>query len=269
MRNIQRRFTTVVTGLLAVGLLVPTADAATAHCKVIAHRGLYQGTENQPAGVRAAAKWFGAEIDASVTSDGIPIGVHDGKLGRLTGGDLTGFVDEYTYAQVTSSKVSHPFGQFRRTTRLIHAAAVTNSPILVTLNKWTRVKTAGYAASTLDTLYDAAQEHPRPHLVFFGGSGARTAMAARHPDAALFRRYEGRWSTRRIVANIKAEDIDLVALPKARHTRYTVRKVRATDPTRVTTRQIYNRAEARAAQRAGINIMQGNRPRRIAVRWCR
>ena len=248
--------------LLVAGATAPVQAEASTNCRAILHRGAWQGTENQPQGIDRVAPYGFAEIDADVTKDGRVVAVHDLQLGRLTGGQSNAFVDDVTWAELRS--FDHPFGKFRLTKNLIARAAELDTPIMVTINRWGRIGSSEFAAQTLDTLYDAAQAHPHPDQVFFGG--ADDAMRKAHPDAATFVRYR-KISTDDMMANIVAEGVDLVGLPVAHWQVDTVKAVRQTGAW-VATREMDNAELTRQAQAAGINLIQGNRPRLITHKWC-
>ncbi len=255
--------------LPAVALVAPQAQATdgTNHCTGIAHRGLYQGTENQVAGVDGNAPYGFVEIDANVTKDGQSAAIHDAQLGRLTGGASTAFVNQLTYAEILA--LPYLYGDhIYLTTELIARAAELDVPIMVTINKWGRIKSAGYATQTLDTLYAAAQAHPHPELVYFGGLTAQDEMRLRHPDASTFWRYPKAWSASRIQTNVAAEGVDLAALPRYHWKPVTVTAVRALGAV-VATVQVNNADVARIAQAAGIDVIQGDDPSVIATQWCR
>lgn len=265
----------LVVVLTAVGLtlLVDKAAGVTgANCRAINHRGLTDtGRENQLAGVTRGGRYGWAEVDATVLGDGTIAGIHDRKMGRLTDGDLRGFANEYTFRQINAKDVAHPFGKFRRTTSLIGRAARDNVPLMITINHWKRIRDAGGVElqnQVLDTLYAAAQNHPRPWVVWFGGFGPQDAMRLRHPDAATFWRYAKTWTPRQIRRNQRIEQIPLVALPGIHWKPRLVKRLKA-NGARVATRQVRFKQVAREAQAAGINIVQGNNPERIATRWCR
>lgn len=273
-RNRHRALTATLGVLAAVCLVIgipqeARADHGGAHCKVILHRGLTaDGLENQPAGVSRGGDWGFAEVDADLTADGRIIGFHDGLVGRLTGGDLSGWLNEHTYAALNDEAVSHPFGKFRLTTTMIARAAADDVPLMVTMNRHGR-HTPEQRADLVDTLYAAAQAHPRPHLVYFGGAGYRETMSARHPDASTFHRYHWSDIQEDIYAHVESEGIDLAALPVAYFQGEVVQGVRDAGASRVATRQLLAARDARAAQAAGINFIQGNDPEQIATRWCR
>ncbi|HEU5110580.1 MAG TPA: glycerophosphodiester phosphodiesterase family protein, partial [Micromonosporaceae bacterium] len=224
-------------------------------------------TENQVAGVDNAAPYGMVEIDASVTKDGQIAAIHDARLTRLTGGASTAYVNQLTYAEILA--LPYLFGDhIQLTTELIGRAAALDVPIMVTINKWGRINTAGFGAKTLDTLYAAAQAHPHPEWVYFGGAVAQDEMRLRHPDASTFWRYPKAWSAAKIQQNVAAEGVDLAALPRYHWKPATVAGVR-TAGADVATRQITTADAARAAQAAGIDLIQGDDPFVIATQWCR
>jgi glycerophosphoryl diester phosphodiesterase len=263
-------------GALALALALATlarvapeaqADDGTAHCTAIVHRGLHLGTENQVAAVDAAAPYGFVEIDAAVTEDGQIAAVHDARLTRLTGGASTAFVNQLTYDEILA--LPYLYGDhIQLTTELIARAAELDVPIMVTINTWGRVRTAGLGTQTLDTLYAAAQAHPHPEWVYFGGALAQDEMRLRHPDASTFWRYPKAWSATRIQQNVSAEGVDLAALPRAHWKPATVTALRARGA-EVATVQVNSADVARIAQVAGIDHIQGDDPALIATQWCR
>jgi glycerophosphoryl diester phosphodiesterase len=253
----------LLVGALLVATATPPAHAHVTNCRAILHRGEWHGTENQPNGITAAAPYGFAEIDADVTKDGRVVAVHDSQLGRLTGGDSTAFVNEVTWAELRD--FDHPFGKFRLTSTLIARAAQENTPVMVTINRWGRIGSSEFADQTLDTLYAAAQAHPRPELVFFGG--ADDPMLRAHPDASTFVRYH-KVTADDVVANVVEEGVDLVGLPAALWQPDTVQRVRQAGAW-VATRELDSARRARRAQSAGIKLIQGDDPRLIATEWCR
>lgn len=273
MKLSRRELAVMLVFLLAAvaytAVMVDPADAAEApagaNCKVITHRGLYKGTENQLAGVTEAGRWGWAEVDADMTADGKVIGFHDGLVGRLTGGDLSGFVDEHTFAELNADTVAHPFGKFRLTTSLIGRAAIEDVPIMVTINRWSR-RTAAERELMLDTLEAAAEAHPRPQLVYLGGFGMRPDLEAR--GLSTYVRYAGIDTRAEILADVQATEPEVIALHEDDWTTGFVSDVRAVDGARIATRQVLNAGDARAAQAAGINYVQGNDAQQIATAWC-
>jgi glycerophosphoryl diester phosphodiesterase len=259
-------FAATMIGVAALTTEDAGATHGGAHCKVILHRGLTAGgLENQLAGVTYGGEWGWAEVDADITADGRVIGFHDATVGRLTGGDLSGYLDEHTLAALNAT--SHPFGQFRLTTSLIGRAARDDVPLMVTMNRHGR-HAPEQRAALVDELYAAAQQHPRPHLIYFGGAGYRELMSTRHPDAATFHRYDNHDIQEDIFAHVTDEGIDLAALPTGYFQGEIVQKVRDAGASRVATRQILAKRDAVAAQRAGISTVQGNDPVQVATRWC-
>jgi len=242
------------------------ADDGSNHCRAIAHRGLHLGTENQVAGVDGAAPYGFVEIDAAVTKDGQVAAIHDARLTRLTGGASAAYVNQLTYGEILA--LPYLFGDhIHLTTELIARAAELDVPIMVTMNTWARVNKAGFAAQTLDTLHAAAQAHPHPEWVYFGGAVAQDEMRARHPDASTFWRYPKAWSATRIQQNVAAEGVDLAGLPRYHWKPATVAALRGAGA-EVATVQVNSETVARVAQTAGIDLIQGDDPALIATQWC-
>jgi len=259
----------VLVAAAGVGLIAPQAQAddGSSHCTAIAHRGLHLGTENQVAGVDGAAPYGFVEIDAAVTEDGQIAAIHDARLTRLTGGASTAYVNQLTYDEIVA--LPYLYGDhIHPTTELIARAAELDVPIMVTINTWGRINTAGLGAQTLDTLYAAAQAHPHPEWVYFGGAVAQDQMRLRHPDASTFWRYPKAWSATRIQQNVAAEGVDLAALPRYHWKAPTVTALRALGAV-VATAQVNSADVARVAQAAGIDLIQGDDPAVIATQWCR
>ncbi|MGH3348547.1 MAG: glycerophosphodiester phosphodiesterase [Nocardioides sp.] len=267
-RSLRSATALVVLALPALALVAPQAQAddGSNHCRAIAHRGLYQGTENQVASVEGNAPYGWVEIDAAVTEDGQIAAIHDARLTRLSGGASTAYVNQLTYEEILA--LPYLYGdRIELTSSLIARAAELDVPIMVTINTWGRINTAGFGAQTLDTLYAAAQAHPHPEWVYFGGAVAQDQMRLRHPDASTFWRYPKAWSTARIQTNVAAEGVDLAALPRAHWKPATVTALRGLGA-EVATVQV-NRADvARIAQAAGIDLIQGDDPAMIATQWC-
>jgi len=254
--------------LPALALVAPQAQAddGSNHCRAIVHRGLHLGTENQVEAVDAAAPYGFVEIDAAVTKDGQLAAIHDARLTRLTGGASTAFVNQLAYDEILA--LPYLYGDhINLTTELIARAAELDVPIMVTINTWGRIRTAGRGAQTLDTLYAAAQAHPHPEWVYFGGALAQDEMRLRHPDASTFWRYPKAWSATRIQQNVAAEGVDLAALPRYHWKAPTVTALRALGA-EVATVQVNSALVARVAQAAGIDLIQGDDPAAIATQWC-
>lgn len=256
----------VVAAVLPLAAYEQPVEAAVAaagvDCKGITHRGLYQGTENQPAGVTEAAKWGWAEVDASVTENGVIAATHDFNLRRLTGGDTNLNINQVTWTELRS--FDHPYGEFRLTTNLIQRAGQVGSPLMVTINKWGSVPSQ-YKTRVLDNLYAAAQATPNPDVIFFGGADA--AMHAAHPDQATFKRFNSPPpdDPQVMIDYIVDNDVDLAAVPKPLWRTSVVRDVRAAGAWAATPQIVKD--EAPAAIAAGLRILQANSGR-AAVGWC-
>jgi len=273
MRNL--RGTAVLIGMLTAmlagvqlitGVVAPQAVAAEKNCRVILHRAMYEGTENQPKGVTFAKPYGMVEADANPTEpteddpDGVIVAAHDNGLDRLTGGDSTSQIGNVTWEELRS--FDHPFGKFRRTTSLINRAAEINSPIMINLHR------AGeWTPALIDELYAASRNHPRPEVVYFGGAGTVELMHERHEDASTFHRFAGDADPARMTTVIDREGYELVALRGPHWVAEIVDDVRTTG-VKVATTQIDSGEDVRRAQAAGINIIQGNRPRWIAEKAC-
>lgn len=80
-------------------------------CKNLAHRGASgHAPENTMAAFHAAEKMGadGFEFDVLLSSDGVPVVIHDETLGRTTNG--TGFVHQHTYAELQGLDAGSWFG---------------------------------------------------------------------------------------------------------------------------------------------------------------
>lgn len=255
-----------------MGMSVP-ADATHggSHCKVIAHRGHFQGTENQVAGVANANKWGHAEIDASVTKDGQIIAVHDARLGRLTGGASNAYINELTYKQIQA--LPYLFGdRIERTRALIREAARTNDRIMVTVNNIKRIKDAGRWDETVDKLVEMTKLHPNPKKVYIGGFGIKNTFRSK---TSTFFRYSKNYTAEEIFDHASYHGHDLVGLSK-----YTILEDEyggqlfhdlRDSGILMATRMIRGPEEAREVQVAFDSynyFIQGNYPRMIATKWC-
>lgn len=257
-------------GLVALALAgtavagVPTsADAARSNCQAITHRAIYGKTENQVAGVKWANKWGFAEVDARVTADGKVVAVHDVNMTRLSGGKSNAAIHRTNFEDLL--KLPYVYGKRIYTTaRLIRVAAKQDRRIMVTINSWKRVKDAGFADQVLDTLWNAAQKHPHPNKVYFGGPGSRQAMEERHPEASTFFRYGGSDSVKK---HAVSNGIDLVAIPPSKFKARIVRHLRKSRLT-VASTQLVRKAQVRRANRAGIRLVQVDRAKKAVKQWC-
>lgn len=252
---------------LAITALVAqptTAEAAgSKNCTVITHRAIYQNTELQPIGVKAAKRWGWAEVDARITADGKVVAIHDATMTRITGGASNAFVHELTLAQIRD--LPYKYGKRVRTVgRLIKKASRNRSRIMVDIQGYGVAK-ALWTDGGLDVLWQAAQRHRRPKRVYFGGYGGGKAMRAAHPRASSFHRF--RKSSTRLPRFVRDNGIDIAALPRSRFEGRVVRRLKRTGAL-VATKQLGSRRIVRKANRAGIRIIQTNKARKTATKWC-
>jgi len=263
VKKISSAFVALMLAVAVVTVLSGPAEAAGKKCRNIAHRAMYEGTEEQVRGVRENARWGFTEIDARMTSDGKIVALHDFNMARPSGGRSNRPVGSLTLRDIRGIK--YVLGRRVETTRrLIRIAARERSPIMVTINSYKRYQedwdTFGLAA-----LYAASRNHPRPSRVFFGGAGAEKKMHQLFPNASTFHRYQ---PGDRILARAKANEVDLVGIPVRHYSRRLVTKLRAAGIW-TATNQLERMRHVRLAQRAGINLMQTDNSRRTVRRWCR
>jgi len=254
-------------GLLAatLGSPAPAAEAAAGGraCQNIAHRGMHADTEQQVRGVARNARWGFTEVDARVTSDGVVVAIHDISLERISGGKSTAHVSDRTFRRIR--RLPYKFGRRVETTRrLIREAGRSDSPIMVTANSYARYRQA-WDGGGLDALWRAAQQHPNPDDVYFGGAGAERAMREAHPQASTFHRYRRGDD---ILEHAVEYGVDLVGLPKARFDRGLVADLKR-EQIRVATVQLARKGSVRKANAAGIRLIQTDRGKRTVRRWCR
>lgn len=242
-----------------------TAEAAgSKNCTVITHRAIYQNTELQPIGVRAAKRWGWAEIDARITADGKVVAIHDATMTRITGGASNAFVHKLTLAQIRD--LPYKYGRRVHTVRrLIREASRNRSRIMVQTQTHNYEVTKALWADSLDVLWRAAQQHRRPKHVYFGGYGAGEAMRAAYPQASSFHRFHK--SDTRLPQFVRNNGIDIAALPRSRFKGRLVRRLKHTGAL-VATKQLGSRRVVREANRAGIRIIQTNNARKTATEWC-
>ncbi|QZY30614.1 glycerophosphodiester phosphodiesterase [Nocardioides coralli] len=244
---------------------MPTVPAEAARaCQNIAHRAIYQGTEEQVRGVRRNAKWGFTEIDARVTADQKVVAVHDSTLERTSGGATRARVEGLTLQQIRRKR--YVLGRRVETTRrLITEAARTKSSIMVTINSYARYRDA-WDDYGLQTLWNAAQTHPKPSKVYFGGAGAEKAMRNQFPAASTFHRYKGRDSD--ILSHAVDTGVALAALPPAHFDPGLVSDLRAAG-IRVASVQLNRKKSVRRANAAGIRLVQTDHSRKTVRKWCR
>ena len=236
--------------------------AATPPCKNIAHRGMWQGTEEQVEGATRNARWGFVEIDARMTSDGQIVALHDATMTRPSGGASTAEVGSLSLAEIRAL----PFvlgDRVERTRRLIRVAATEDVPIMVTINSYSRYDEQ-WDNGWLATLWEAAQLHPRPGTVYFGGSGGEAAMQEAFPDAKTFHRYG---DSADVLDLATGAGVDLAGLPRSLFDRDLVHDLRDAG-VRVATNQLESEEAVDDALEAGIRLVQTDRSRRTVLDWC-
>lgn len=254
-----------MTALLAAGILTaPTVPAEAAKaCQNITHRAMHKHTEEQVRGVNRNARWGFSEIDARVTADDKVAAVHDATLERVSGGKSRARVEERTLRQIR--RVRYLFGKRVETTRsLIRAAGRKDVPIMVTINSYGKYKEE-WQDFGLEILWDAAQLHPHPKRVYFGGTGGERAMRLKYEEASLFHRYRRRDDD--ILADAQADGVRLVALPPAHFDADLVADLKGAG-LKVASTQLNRKRAVRRANAAGIKLVQTDRARRTVRRWC-
>ena len=263
VKKLSSAFVALTLAIAVVAVLSGPAEAAGKKCRNIAHRAMYQGTEEQVRGVRENARWGFTEIDARVTSDNKIVALHDFTMARPSGGRSNRAVGSLTLRQIRN--IRYVLGRRVETTRsLIRTAGKSGSPIMVTINSYARYK-AQWDDGGLAALWAAAQNHPKPSRVFFGGAGAEKAMREQFPEASIFHRYKARDN---ILERATANGVDLVGIPVRQFSRRLVRNLRAAGIW-TATNQLERKRHVRLAQRVGIRLMQTDRSRRTVRRWCR
>jgi len=246
-----------------VAVLSGPAEAAGKKCRNIAHRAMYQQTEEQVRGVRENARWGFSEVDARMTADSKIVALHDFTMERPTGGKVKKAVGSLTLREIRNMRFK--LGRRAETTkRLIRVAARERSPIMVTINSYTRYKSQ-WDGGGLAALVAAAQRHPTPSRVYFGGFGAEKAMRDNFPGASTFHRYRAGDD---ILQHATNNDIELVAIPPRQFRRGLVNDLRA-EGIRVATTQLNRKRSVRAANKVGIKLVQTDRSRRTVRHWCR
>ncbi len=273
------RTTTLAGVLLAMLLPLPTtastASAAVAEtegsasrlaakppCTNIAHRGMWQRTEEQVEGATRNARWGFVEIDARMTSDGQVVALHDPTMTRPSGGASTADVGSLSMSEIRAL----PFllgDRVERTRSLIRVAADENVPIMVTISSYSRYREQ-WQDGGLAALWEAAQLHPKPAKVYFGGSGGEQAMQEAFPEASTFHRYADGAD---VVGLATGAGVDLAGLPRPMFSRDLVRDLRYAG-VRVATNQLATEGAVDDALSAGIRLVQTDRSRRTVLRWC-
>ncbi len=163
-----------------------TESAGHKACKNIAHRAMFKDTEEQVRGVRKNARWGFTEVDARITADNRVVALHDFTMERATGGRVKKAVGALTLSQIRDLRFR--LGRRVETTRkLIQVAGNRGTAIMVTINSYGRYKDQ-WDNGGLAALWAAAQRHPDPSKVYFGGYGGEKAMHAAFPEASIFHR---------------------------------------------------------------------------------
>lgn len=244
----------------------PTGAAESAghrKCHNIAHRAMWKHTEEQVRGIRKNSKWGFGEVDARVTADNKIVAVHDFTMERATAGRVKTAIGSLTLKQIRSAKFV--LGRrVEKTRRLIQVAANRGVPIMVTINSYTRYKDQ-WDNGGLAALWAAAQLHPDPSKVYFGGYGGEKAMREAFPEASTFHRYS---PGDMVFDEATANGVALAAIPPKRFKRHLVQKLRAAG-IRVSTTQLERRRAVRRANKVGIRLVQTDRGRRTVREWCR
>jgi glycerophosphoryl diester phosphodiesterase len=254
---------TLALAITVVAVLSGPAEAAGKKCRNIAHRAMYQGTEEQVRGVRENARWGFSEVDARMTADSQIVALHDFNMARATGGKVRKPVGDLTLREIRDMKFV--LGRRAETTRrLIRISSRERRPIMVTINSYTRYKDQ-WDNGGLAALAAAAQNHRFPSRVYFGGFGGEKAMREAFPEASIFHRY-GRGDD--ILQHAIYNDVDLAAIPPAQFRRRLVRKLKEAG-VQVASTQLSRKRSVRRANKVGINLVQTNNSRRTVRRWCR
>lgn len=243
----------------------PTAAeaAVTKNCTVITHRAIYKHTEEQPIGVKAAKRWGWAEVDARMTKDGRVVAMHDARMTRVSGGASRQFVHDLTLKEIRA--LPYEYGSRVQTVgRLIRQASRNRSRIMVQIQGYKLTKDK-WDNGGLASLWKSAQRHRRPRLVYFGGPGGGKAMRAAHPKASSFVKYKK--SSTGIPKHVRENGVDIASLPRSRFDKGLVRRLRRAGAL-VASDQLGSRRGVRKANRAGIRIIQTNKARTVATRWC-
>ncbi len=264
VKKIAGAFVALLLAVSVVSVLSgPVEAAGKKSCKNIAHRAMYKHTENQVRGIKENARWGFSEIDARITSDGKIVALHDFTMERPTGGKVKKAVGSLTLRQIRNMRFK--LGRRAETTRrLIKVAARERSPIMVTINSYTRYQKQ-WDGGGLAALVGAAQNHPTPSRVYFGGFGAEKKLRDDFPQASTFHRYHAGDD---VLQHATSNDIELVALPPRQFDRGLVQDLRA-EGIRVATTQLSRKRSVRNANRVGIKLVQTDNSRRTVRHWCR
>lgn len=267
---VKKNLSALIALLLAASVVAvlagPTGAAESARakpCKNIAHRAMWKHTEEQVRGVRKNSNWGFSEIDARMTADNKIVALHDFTMERPTGGRVKKAVGSLTLKQIRGMRFV--LGRrVEKTRKLIQVSANRGVAVMVTINSYTRYKQQ-WDNGGLAALWAAAQLHPDPSKVYFGGYGAEKAMRQAFPDASIFHRYSAGDS---ILSHATSNAIALAAVPPRQFDRQLVKDLR-TAGVRVATTQLERKRAVRRANHVGIRLVQTDRSRRTVREWCR
>jgi glycerophosphoryl diester phosphodiesterase len=238
-------------------------SAAHRKCNNIAHRAMWKHTEEQVRGIRKNSNWGFSEIDARVTADNKIVALHDFTMERPTGGKVKKAVGSLTLKQIRGMRFV--LGRrVEKTRKLIQVSANRGVPVMVTINSYTRYKDQ-WDNGGLAALWAAAQLHPNPSKVYFGGPGGERAMRDLYPEASTFHRYS---SGDMIFDHAIYNSVTLAAVPPKQFNAQLVKDLRAAG-VRVATTQLERKRAVRRANKVGIRLVQTDRSRRTVREWCR
>lgn len=247
-------------------LVMPhAAGAYTNPCDLIVHRGVHGPNvdEETARSVRLSARFgFGAEVDARVALDGL-VAVHDDRLTRITAGADTRAPEDLTMEQLRAVELEHG-GQLASIRHLVKAAKVTGARLLIEGKRYPD-HTDAWRDYGIPALAAAVTDLGMIDRVFVGGTlGFTRAVHDLAPDLRTFWRADasdeltpaaaGDYHAGLVEADAKrwtsasASDMQLASILPA-------------------TRNADTDADWRAAWRAGVTVMQTNRPQ-AAADWC-
>ncbi len=266
---VKKTASALIALLLAVSIVAVlsgstgAAEAARKPCKNIAHRAMWKHTEEQVRGVKKNSNWGFSEIDARMTADNKIVALHDFTMSRATGGRLKKPVGALTLRRIRNARFV--LGRrVEKTRKLIQVSGNRGVPVMVTINSYARYRDQ-WDNGGLAALWGAAQRHPNPSRVYFGGAGAEKAMSEAFPQASIFHRYAPGDA---IFDRATENGVDLVGIPPKEFNRQLVKDLRA-EGIRVATTQLERKRAVRRANNAGIKLVQTDRSRRTVRRWCR
>jgi glycerophosphoryl diester phosphodiesterase len=264
---VKKTSSALIALVLAASVVTVLSGAAESagqrKCSNIAHRAMWKHTEEQVRGIRKNSNWGFGEVDARVTADNKIVALHDFTMERPTGGKVKKAVGSLTLKQIRGMKFV--LGRrVEKTRTLIQVAANRGVPIMVTINSYTRYKDK-WDNGGLAALWAAAQLHPDPSKVYFGGPGGERAMRDLYPEASTFHRYSPGDS---IFYQATDNSVTLAAIPPKQFDRQLVKDLRAAG-VRVATTQLERKRAVRRANDVGIRLVQTDRGRRTVREWCR